>query len=102
MYNVEDLIEILFDKLYMGQEFSVAGKSPCSDHQLANMGVAKMLETQEYTHTYRMWKSITADDNIWLRFKAHFQEACLEIEDLEQMSGAEGYGSANNVKHGEM
>ena len=66
------------------------------------MGVAKILSTQEYQHAYRMWKSIAADNIMWVRFKSHFQEACMDREDLEQTAREAGYGSANNVKHGEM
>ena len=32
----------------------------------------------------------------------HFQEAYLDREELEQTTSVAGYGSANNVKHGEM
>ena len=46
-YNVDDLIEILFDQMEMGQEFSIAGNYPFSDRQMAEMGVAKILTTQE-------------------------------------------------------
>ena len=37
-----------------------------------------------------------------MRLKAHFQEAYLDREKLEQISGVEWDGSANNVKYGEM
>ena len=37
---------------------------------------------------------------VW--FKSNFQDTELYIEDIEQTGGAAGYGSANNVKHGEM
>ena len=99
MYNVDDTTDILFDNIETGQEFSIAGNSPFSDHQLADMGVAKILATQEYKHAYHMWKSIAADNCTWVRFKSHFQEACLDREELDQTSGAAGYGSSNNVKH---
>ena len=83
-----------------GQESAIAGNFPCSDRQVAEMGVTKILATQEYTHAYHMWKSIAADDRMWVRFKAHIHEAYLDREDLKQMAGATGYGSAKNVKHG--
>ena len=73
MYNVEDPINILFDQIDTGQEFAVEGNSPFSDWQLVDMGVAKSLATQEYTHSYRMWKIIANNDRTWLQFKAHFQ-----------------------------
>ena len=66
------------------------------------MGITKTLTTQEYTHAYCMWNSITADYCAWVRFKENFQESCLDREYPEQTAGAEGYGSANNVKYGEM
>ena len=37
-----------------------------------------------------------------MRFKAHLQEAYLDREELEQTSVAACYGSANNIKNGEM
>ena len=46
------------------------------------MGIAKILATQEYAHLYHMWKSIAADELIWVCFKAHFQEAYLDREEL--------------------
>ena len=72
-YNVEDPINILFDQIDTGKEFAVEGNSPFSDWQLVDMGVAKSLATQEYTHSYRMWKIIANNDRTWLQFKAHFQ-----------------------------
>ena len=42
----------------MVQEFSVEGNSPFYDLQLEDIGVAKILEMQEYTHEYHMWKII--------------------------------------------
>ena len=51
-YNFNDPIEILFDQIEMGKKFAIAGKSQFSDRQLVDMGVAKILATQEYTHAY--------------------------------------------------
>ena len=85
-----------------GQEFAITGNSPFSDRKLTDMGIAKILATQEYAHMYCMWKSITADDCTWVRLKANLQEAYLEKEDLKQTEGATGYGITNNVKYGEM
>ena len=48
-YNTQDPIKTPFDKIKTGKEFAVAGNSPFSDHQLAEMGVSKTLATQEYT-----------------------------------------------------
>ena len=66
------------------------------------MGVAKILVAQEYTYEYCMWKSLTANDRTWVRFKAHFQEAYLDREELKQTAGAAGYGTANYVKYGKI
>ena len=66
------------------------------------MGISHILETQEYTHAYQMWEIILANKRTQVRFKNKFQEAYLGREELEQTEGAAGYGSANNVKHGEM
>ena len=74
-YNVKDLIEIPFDQIKTGQEFAITENLPFSDFQLADMGVTKILVTQEYTHAYFMWKSITADNCTWVRFNSQFQEA---------------------------
>ena len=53
-YNVEYSIEILLDQIDTGQEFAIARNLKFSDRQLADMGVAKILATQEYTHEYCM------------------------------------------------
>ena len=45
-YNVKNPIDILFYQIDTGQESAVAGTSPFSDRQLAEMGVAKFLSTQ--------------------------------------------------------
>ena len=37
-----------------------------------------------------------------MRFKSSFQEANLDIEEIEQTDRAAGYGSSNNVNHSEM
>ena len=60
------------------------------------------MATHEYTHAYRMWKSVTVDNSTWVWFKLNFQESYLDIEELEQTAGAAGYESTNSVKHGEM
>ena len=39
---------------------------------------------------------------MWVRFKSHFQESYLDREEIEKTDGAAGYGSSNNVKHGDM
>ena len=62
-----------FNKIETGKELEVEANSPFSDQQLVDMGVAKSLATQEYTHSYRMWKIIANNDRKWLQFKAHFQ-----------------------------
>ena len=49
-----------------------------------------------------MWKTIAANEHTWVRFKAHFQEALFEREELDTTEGESGYGRANNVKHGDM
>ena len=46
-YNAEDPIDVLFDQIDMEQEFAVAGNSPFSDQQLADMGVTNIMATQE-------------------------------------------------------
>ena len=66
------------------------------------MGVAKCLATQEYAYSYRMWKSTEADNRKRVPFKSHFQDAYLDREDTKQTAGSAGYGSAKNVKHGEI
>ena len=66
-YNVKESIDIMFDQMKMGQDFTIAGKPPFSDRQLTDMGVAKTLATRDYTHVYCMWKSITAE---WLHMGA--------------------------------
>ena len=78
MCNVEYPINILFVQMEKGQESAIAGNFPFSDRQLADMGVAKTLAIQECTHGYRMWKSITSNDNRWVRFTENFQEAYLD------------------------
>ena len=66
------------------------------------MGSAKNMATKEYTHAYRMWNIIGANDCTWVRFMAHFQEAYLNREELELKAGTEKYESDNNVKHGKI
>ena len=91
-YSIKDPIETLFGQTETGQD----------DLKLADMGVVKIHATQEKKHAYLMWKRITANERTWVHFKAHFQEAYLNREYIEQKTGATGYGSFNNVKHGEM
>ena len=66
------------------------------------MGVAKILATQEYTHAYHMWKSIADDEHTSMHFKLYFREAYIYRYELEQTAVSMGYGSANNVNHGEI
>ena len=98
-YNVKYPIEILFNQIEKVQQFTVAGNSPFYDRQLTEMGVTKILATQKYTHTYRAWKSIAADNRTWVNPKAHFQTANLEREYTKQTANASGYGNSNNVNN---
>ena len=77
----------------------MAVKSPFTNFQLAYMVIAQFLLTQEYTHSYCVWKNISVKKRTWVHFKTYFQESYLYREELEQTAGAAGYGSANNVKH---
>ena len=97
-YHIEETIETIFDQIETGQESAIVGNSPFSDCQLSNMGITQILEMQEYTHGYRMWKRISSNEITWVSFKSHFQEAYLDQEKLEQTAEAAGYGSANNSK----
>ena len=45
--HAEELIEILFDQIEMRQEFAITGNSPFGDRQIAKMGIAQILATQE-------------------------------------------------------
>ena len=45
-----------------GQEFSIAGNSKFSNWQMADMGVTKILATQQYTHVYDMLKIIASEE----------------------------------------
>ena len=74
IYNIKDPIEILFNQMYTGQEFTIAGNYPFSDRHLEEMGVFKILATQEYKHAYHMWKIIAENDRTWVRFKEHLQK----------------------------
>ena len=49
-YNVERLIEILFDQMETGKEFTIAGNSTFFNRKLVDIGVTKILVTHEYTH----------------------------------------------------
>ena len=85
-----------------GQESAIVGNSPFPDWQMVEMGVTKIFAKQEYTHVYLMWKSVQTNQGIQVRFKEYFQKAYLDRDALKQIAGEAGYGSANNVKHGEM
>ena len=81
-YNAKDSIENLFGQMETGQEFTIAGNYPFYNYQLADMGVIKILTTQEYTHAYWTWKKILANERTWVSFKDFFQEECLYKEDI--------------------
>ena len=49
-YNVERPIEILFDQMETGKEFTIAGNSTFFNRKLVDIGVTKILVTHEYTH----------------------------------------------------
>ena len=53
-YTIEYQINTLFDHMETRKEFVILINSPFFDRQLAHMGVAKILTTQEYTHAYCM------------------------------------------------
>ena len=71
-YNVKDPIGILFNQMDMGQGFKIDRKFPFFNWQLADMGVTRILATQEYTHTYCMCKRIPANERTRVCFKANF------------------------------
>ena len=49
-----------------------------------------------------MCKSIVEDNRTWAQLKSKFQEAYLDREYLKQTAGAARYGTAHNVKSGDM
>ena len=50
-YSVKHPIEILFDQMETGQEFAIAGNSPFSDRQLADIGAQKSSQNRN-THIH--------------------------------------------------
>ena len=66
------------------------------------MVISQIFITQSSTHVYRMLKRISGNERTLVNFKSHFKEAYLDQEELEQTVGVSRYGSANDVKHGEM
>ena len=53
-YNIKNLIKILFDQMEIGQGFTIAGNTPFSDRNLADMGVNKIPMTRKYKHVYHI------------------------------------------------
>ena len=45
-YKAEELIEILFNQMETGQEFTMTRNTPFSERNLVDMGVDKILSTQ--------------------------------------------------------
>ena len=101
-HHIEETIEMLLYQIETGQEYAIAGNSPFSDHQLLDMVIAQILATQDYTHAYRMWKIISVNERVWVHFKAYFQKAHIDLEEIEQTVGAERYRSTKNAKHREI
>ena len=64
-----------FNQIETFQEFAIAGNFPFSDRQLAGMVLYQIMAIQEYTHAYRMWKIIAANECTWVWFKARFKYA---------------------------
>ena len=83
-YNTKYSIEIMFNQMEMGQEFAIAGNLPSFNRKMSDMGVARSFLAQEYTHEYRMWKSIAAYERTWVSFKEMFQEENLGRDKLEK------------------
>ena len=70
--DTEEPIEIIFDRIQTVQELGIAGNSPFYDRHIIDMCVARILETQEYTHDYHMRKIISANKLTWVNLKSHF------------------------------
>ena len=49
-YNIEYPIDILFDQMDPGQDSAIAEILIFSDQKLADMGISKIIATQEYTY----------------------------------------------------
>ena len=79
-YHVEEPIEIFFDQIETGQEFTIAVNFPFSDRHIDDMGITQILETTEYTHAYCMWKIFSMNKHTWVHFKSYFKEAYLDRE----------------------
>ena len=87
-YHVKYPIKFIFNQITMVQKLAIAVNSPFSNRQFTEMGIAQILDIQEYTHAYRMWKIIASNERTWVHFKAHLQKIYLIQEELDQTAGA--------------
>ena len=71
-YHVEEPIEILSNHIKTLQAFFISVNSILYNQKVVDMGITKILSTQEYTHEYGMWKSILANERTWVYFKTNF------------------------------
>ena len=96
-YNVNLPIEVLFDQVENGMDYTDAVNHLKTPEQIIMTGQKLAQETGMFTDKLKIWKRLLANDRTWTRFKLEFSLAHKELRENTAV-GKCTFGQANNAE----
>jgi hypothetical protein len=95
LYDPNQPIESLFQKIQDARAFAVAGGQTYGDAMIVNVAYTLVLNTGLFPDDCRARQVCPAAQQNWTNFKIHFAEAHREFSLMNQTSQQSGFHSAN-------
>jgi hypothetical protein len=95
LYDPNQLIETLFQKIQDAGAFAVAGGQPYDNAMIVNVAYTLVFNTGLFPDACRAWKSRAIAGKTWAQFKTDFATAHRELWLTNQTSQQSGFHSAN-------
>ena len=99
-YDVNLPIEVLFDQVEDGMDFTEAGNHPKTPEQIFMIGQQLIQETGMFTDNLEIWKQLPAQDRTWTRLETDFSLFRQELRENAAF-GQVDFAQSNNVSHDE-
>ena len=98
VYNLQDPIIILFDKVEDLVKLAEAAEMPYTVAQTVNLGVQMIRNTHDFHQGLRDWLAKPAQDKTWHNFKLHFETEHDSLRDIRGITMQQaGFHQANYV-----
>jgi hypothetical protein len=94
-YDLNQPIEMLFQKMQDARAFAVAGGQPYGTAMIVNVAYTLVFNTGLFPNPCRAWKSRVIAGKTWAQFKLDFGTAHREFRLTNQTAQQSGFHSAN-------